>query len=168
MSVVIKTTTPFLIESVLISALKAADAEPKFINQALLPEFSQRNRIKIGDILTNRQDYNGRQFFRKVDDRWIIMHDQDEYQGKIISNLIDKRYIPVSRFLNEVEKYYGIAYQQHLNELAEQERIRIEQERKARIELTRKQTIAKAQTLGYSVKEIKKGDQIQMVLTRTV
>ena len=53
--------------------------------------------------------------------------------------------------------------------LAEQERIRLEEERKARVEATRQQAIAKAKSQGYSVKETtnSKG-QIQLVLTRMV
>lgn len=168
MSAVIKTATPFVIEEVLVTALDAVDAEPILVNQALLSEFSQRNRVRVGDILTNRQDYNGRQFFRKVEDRWILMHDRDEYNGKLVSKLVDKHYLPVSRFLTELGKYYDTAYQQYLDELAEQERIRLEEERKQRIEATRQQAIAKAKAQGYSVKESRKGGQIQLVLTRTV
>ncbi|WP_299020976.1 hypothetical protein [uncultured Photobacterium sp.] len=168
MSAVIKTGTPFVIESVLVAALEAVDAEPILVNQALLSEFSQRNRVTVGDILTNRQDYNGRQFFRKVEERWILIHDQDEYNGRLVSKLADKRYLPVSRFLIELGKHYDAAYLQHLDELAEQERIRLEEERKERIEAARQQAIAKAKAQGYSVKENRKGGQIQLVLTRTV
>jgi hypothetical protein len=167
MSAVIKTTTPFVIESVLFSALEAIEAEPKLITNDELCAMSQRNQLKLGDILTNRKDYNGRQFFRQQGDRWIFSHDSDEYSTGIVSQLVDRRYTPVSRFLADLKIAYDIGYQQHLEALAESERIRLEEERKARVEGIRQQAIAKAQ--GYSVKEgLTATGQVQLVLTRTV
>jgi uncharacterized protein (UPF0335 family) len=67
-----------------------------------------------------------------------------------------------------VSKEYGAAYQRHLDKLAEQERARVEEARKARVEATRKQVITNAKAQGYSVKEVRNGNKIQVVLTRTV
>ena len=168
MSAVIKTATPFVVEEVLMEALTAVGAEPQRVisNEVI---FEQRNRLQIGDILTSRSDYNGRQFFRFERDRWLMMHDSDEYQGRIVERLSEKGYTKVSRFLANLSSAYEVAYEKHLEKLAEQERIRLEKERKARVEATRQQTIAKAKTQGYSIKEItnSKG-QIQLVLTRMV
>lgn len=61
MSAVIKTVTPFVIEEVLMEALQTVGAEPQKVTSN---EAVQRNRLQVGDILTNRSDYNGRQLFR--------------------------------------------------------------------------------------------------------
>lgn len=167
MSAVIKTTTPFTDIALLMEALTELGAEPRLVEQGQ-HSTSQRNRIKVGDVVTNRRDYNGQQFFRQIDERWMLFHDSDEHQGEIISRLADKRYLPVARFLTEVGKQYEIAYQEHLEMLAEQERIQLENERKQRVSAMREQAIAKARAQGYSVKESQKGNQIQLVLTRTV
>ncbi|QYJ98869.1 hypothetical protein K0J45_06465 [Shewanella alkalitolerans] len=168
MSAVIKTATPFVIEEVLMEALTAVGAEPQRVTSSDV-DFVQRNRLQIGDILTNRSDYNGRQLFRFERDRWVMMHDSDEYAGRTVDRFSEKGYIKVSRFLTDVSGAYESAYEKHLEKLAEQERIRLEEERKARVETTRQQAIAKAKSQGYSVKETtnSKG-QIQLVLTRMV
>lgn len=169
MSAVIKTATPFVIESVLFSALEKVEAEPALVTKNEFFGISQRNQVQQGDILTNRSDYNGRQFFRKQGGRWILLHDGDEYRASIISQLVDRRYAPVSRFLEELSIAYDEAYEQHLEQVAENERIRLEQERKDRVQAIRQQAIAKAKAQGYSVKESKTSTgQIQLVLTRTV
>ncbi|WGY46236.1 hypothetical protein [Vibrio sp. ABG19] len=168
MSAVIKTTTPFVIEEVLIEALAVVGAEPQKVTSDGLG-LLQRNRLRIGDILTNRSDYNGRQLFRFERDRWVMMHDSDEYAGRTVDRFSVKGYTKVSRFLSDVSSAYESAYAKHLEKLAEQERIRLEEERKARVEKTRQQAIDKARSQGYSVKETtnSKG-QIQLVLTRMV
>lgn len=169
MSAVIKTATPFVIESVLFSALEQIEAEPSVVTHEVLLSISQRNSVQLGDILTNRCDYNGRQFFRKHGERWILLHDRDEYRTSIVSQLVDRRYTVVSRFLADLSLAYDSSYQQHLEQVAENERIRLEQERRDRVEATRQQAIAKAKAQGYSVKEGKTSTgQIQLVLTRTV
>jgi len=169
MSAVIKTTTPFVIEPVLFKALEAVGAEPQRVSSEVLRSISQRNQIQADDILTNRSDYNGRQLFRQQGERWVLLHDSDEHFGSVVSQLSDRRYTPVSRFLSELCLGYEAAYQQHLNELEEQERIRLEEERKARVERTRQQAIARAKSQGYSVKEGRTSTgQVQLVLTRTV
>jgi hypothetical protein len=169
MSAVIKTTTPFVIEAALFKALETLKSEPQLVSSEVLRCISQRNEIQTGDILTNRSDYNGRQFFRQQGERWVLLHDGDEYSGRVVSQLTDRRYTSVNRFLSELSLAYDVAYQQHVKELAEQERIRLEEERRARVENTRQQAIAKAKAQGYSVKESRTASgQIQLVLTRTV
>lgn len=169
MSAVIKTTTPFVLESVLFTALEASQAEPIVVTKDELSRISQRNQIMVGDILTNRNDYNGRQFFRQQGERWIFLHDSDEYRTSIQSQLADRRYTPVARFLSQLSQAYDAAYQVHLELIAENERIRLEQERKARVEAIRQQAIDRAKAQGYSVKESKTvTGQVQLVLTRTV
>jgi len=169
MSAVIKTTTPFVIESVLRDALQAIYAEPQLVTHELLAKFSQRNPLVVGDMLTNRSDYNGRQFFRLRRDRWVFVHDSDEHQGRIATANADRRYTPVHQFLTTVSTAYDRCYQTHLEELAEQERILLEEQRKERVEATRQQAIRKAKEQGYSIKEKRRDNgQIQLVLTRTV
>lgn len=168
MSAVIKTATPFTIEAVLIQALTAIGAEPDQIT-INSPTHDQRNILQPGDIITNRNDYNGRQAFRFVQDRWVLVHDADEMYATVTGKLGDKKYTPVTQFLTKVSDAYNLAYQQHLLQLAEKERMQLEEERKARVETTRLQAIAKAQAQGYSVKETRNSQgQIQLVLTRMV
>lgn len=169
MSAVIKTTTPFVIEDVLIQALEDVGAEPQRVTDDMYG-LNQRNRLLVGDILTNRSDYNGSQVFRFEGGRWVLMHDSDEYSSRVTSRLLgDKRYRPVARFLADVGSAYDKAYKRHLEMLAEQERIRLEEERKARVEKIRLQAIDKAKAQGYSVKETRNNKgQIQLVLTRMV
>lgn len=168
MSAVIKTTTPFVIESVLITALEATGAEPVVVTEQVMKSHHNRGGVKLGDILTNRSDYFGVQHFRFAEDRWILRHDSDEMNGRITSSLASKEYKRVGDFLQLVGTAYESAYQQHLEVLAEQERTRLEEERKKRVEATRQQAIIKAKAQGYSVKETKVGGQVQLVLTRTV
>lgn len=168
MSAVIKTTTPFIIQSVLFKALEAIGAEPKILTSDLASG-SRQGRAIIGDILTNRSDYNGIQYFHKQGERWVFLHDSDEYSARIESQLSDRKYTAVSRFLTNLSHAYDIAYQDHVEAVAEQERIRLENERKARVENIRQNAIAKAKARGYSVKQSETATgQIQLVLTRTV
>lgn len=169
MSAVIKTTTPFVIQSVLITALDEVGAEPLLVSDVVMNSNSHRGGILLGDILTNRSDYYGLQHFRFIGDRWILRHDSSEMNGRITaSQTTSKQYRKVGAFLQQVGQAYEIAYQQHIELLAEQERTRLEEERKKRVEATRQQAINKAKSQGYSVKEIRTDGQIQLVLTRTV
>ena len=168
MSAVIKTTTPFIIQSVIFKALEAIGAEPKILTSDLTSGLRQ-GRALAGDILTNGSDYNGSQFFHKQGERWVFLHDSDEYSARIESQLSDRKYTAVSRFLTELNHAYDIAYQDHVEAVAEQERLRLENERKARVESTRQNAIAKAKAQGYSVKQSETATgQIQLVLTRTI
>lgn len=168
MSAVIKTATPFTIEKVLLEALSAIGAEPEIIT-AYSSAHQQRSVLHIGDIVTNRSDYNGRQAFRFAQDKWVLIHDSEELSATITSKLGNRKYTPVTQFLAKLSDAYNLAYQQHLLQLEEQERAKLEAERKARVEATRKQAIAKAHVQGYAVKETRNGQgQIQLVLTRMV
>jgi hypothetical protein len=171
MSAVIKTNTPFIIESVLIEALQAVGAEPVKVTENILQDQRHSGGLLVGDILTNRSDYYGLQHFRLINNRWVLRHDSSEMSGRVKSakSAVSKGYSRVGAFLELVGQAYESAYQQYLDMLAEQERIRLEEERKARIEATRQQAIAKAKAQGYSVKETRNSkNQIQLVLTRTV
>jgi hypothetical protein len=170
MSAVIKTTTPFVLEEVLIKALEAVGAEPVRITASNTHSVQHRGGLCQGDILTNRSDYYGPQHFRLEGDRWILRHDSSEMNGRMTAqSTVSKHYLSVQKFLSTVSQQYDIAYQQHLEMLGEKERIRLEEERKARVEATRQQAIAKAKAQGYSVKETRNSKgQIQLVCTRMV
>lgn len=168
MSAVIKTSTPFTIELVLINALEVIGAEPVRINIINIKNYNQYGGLLEGDIVTNRRDYNGQQLFRFNGDIWQLQHDQDEYSAKVLSSKVTKQYQPVNRFLSTLNGAYQDAYLVHLEHVAEQERQRIEQDRIERVEMTRKQAIAKAKSQGYSVKEKHIKGKIQLVLTRSV
>ncbi|WP_275862469.1 hypothetical protein [Vibrio sp. CAU 1672] len=169
MSAVIKTATPFVIKSVLMKALEEVGAEPVLVTEQELRTFSHRGELQLGDILTNRTDYYGPQHFRQANEQWILRHDSSEMNGRVTTlSAASKGYKKVGDFLQLVGNAYQKAYQEHLEILAEQERIRLQEERKARVEATRMAAIEKAKAQGYSVKEVRKGQQIQLVLTRTV
>ena len=169
MSAVVKTATPFVIESVLFDALEKLGSEPQRINAENHRFVTQLNQIQMNDILTNREDYNGRQLFRLFGERWVLMHDSHEYNTQVVTKLADRRYAPVAKFLAELSLVYEQGYQQLLEKIAETERQRLEQERKERVESMRQQAIIKAKAQGYSVKENRTAaGQIQLVLTRTV
>jgi hypothetical protein len=167
MSAVIKTTTPFTIKEVLFSALATLGSEPVSITAENINNFRQRSNVAIGDIITNRRDYNGLQLFCFNGDVWQLQHDQDEYATSIVS-ATQKQYHSVSRFLNELNGTYQGCYKVHIDNIAELERQRIEQERIDRVATTRQQVIAKAKAQGYSVKEKHIRGKIQLVLTRSV
>ncbi len=170
MSAVIKTTTPFAIETVLIKALAVLGVEPLKVDASNITSLKHNGGVQLGDIFTNRKDYNGIQHFRFEQGRWILRHDSDEMNGHITaSTMASREYLSVQKFLSLLSKEYDIVYQEYLQELAEQERLRLEEQRKTRVEATRLQAIEKAKSQGYSVKETHniKG-QIQLVLTRMV
>lgn len=169
MSAVIKTVTPFVIEEVLLEALAAVGAEPVRIASLSQQAVRHNGGLLVGDILTNRSDYYGPQHFRFDGNRWVLRHDSSEMNGRVSSMLAEKHYSNVGRFLGEVGAAYEVAYQGYLARIAELERTRLDEERKARVEATRQQAIAKAKAQGYSIKETtnSKG-QIQLVLTRMV
>ncbi|MFA0570467.1 hypothetical protein [Vibrio gallaecicus] len=167
MSAVIKTTTPFTIKEVLFSALATLGAEPVSVTAENINRFRQRSNVTIGDIITNRRDYNGLQLFCFNGDVWQLQHDQDEYATRIVS-VTQKQYQSVSRFLNELNVAYQGCYKVHLDNIAALERQRIEQERIDRIAEARQQAIDKAIQQGYSVKEKHIRGKIQLVLTRSV
>ena len=169
MSAVVKTSTPFVIESVLLAALTDAGAEPIKITKQTLMQYQHSGGLRIGDILTNRSDYYGRQHFRQDGDRWLLRHDSSEMDGRITSRAINSpHYQKVGTFLQNLGVLYQQAYTKHLEILAEEERLRIEKERKERVEETRQQAIEKAKAQGYQIKEQRANGKIQLVLTRTV
>ncbi|MCC5452926.1 hypothetical protein LMJ53_14455 [Rheinheimera sp. UJ51] len=168
MSAVIKTVTPFTNESLLMKALTDIGAEPEKVTVNITDD-GHSSIIQYGDIVTNRSDYYGCQIFRFINDRWVLIHDEDEIDARVSSKLADKKYISVSKFLALLGDNYNVVYQQYLEQIAEQERITLEAERKIRVEKTRQQAIAKAKAQGYAVKEsINSQGQIQLVLTRMV
>ncbi|MFC6670775.1 hypothetical protein [Marinobacterium aestuariivivens] len=169
MSAVIKTLTPFTSQILLLEALEEVGAEPQLLDSAtMLRELRHRGGLQVGDILTNRRDYNGLQHFRRVGEVYQLRHDADEFNGSIISRLQDRKYRSVTDFLAQLEGAYKNAHQRLLQRLAEEERQRLEQERVARVEATRLKAIERAKAQGYSVKEHRANGKIQLVLTRTV
>jgi len=153
MSVVIKTLTPFTECDVLIEALASLNVS---------------TTVSGVKIITDRRDYQGLQHFIWNGDVYVFRHDSDELGGRIINNAIHRQYTPTRQFLSKLEIAYKTAYQLHLARLAEAERLRLEQERLARVEAVRANAIAKAKAQGYRVKEQKKNGKIQLVLTRTI
>lgn len=165
MSAVIKTTTPFVLEALLFQALTKLGYEPQYVCQNNISDFMGLNSIECGDLVTNRVDYNGHQHFRKQNDTWVLRHDADQYNARVLGS---KLYKKVAEFLSELEHEYLCEYELHLAKLAELERKEIEDQRKARIEATRQQAIAQAKAQGYTVKEKHINGKIQLVCVRHI
>jgi len=165
MSAVIKTTTPFALDIVLFQALINLGHEPKNVTVKNIRDFQGINGVECGDIATNRVDYNGHQHFRKQGELWVLRHDSDQYNARVLGS---KHYKKVAEFLSELEQEYVYEYEHYLAELAELEKKEIEEQRKARVEATRQQAIAKAQAQGYSVKEKHINGKVQLVCIRHI
>ena len=150
MSAVLRLSTPFVEKDLLVEALQSIDA---FLKVDL-----------NGGIQTKRNDDRGQQTFILTSQGHYIFQydsDSDRYPFGLPK-------MPVQQFMQQVEKAYVSAQQKKLERLAEEERIRVEEERKARVDKVRREAIMKAKNQGYAVRETRKGDQIQLVLTRTV
>ena len=170
MSAVIKTVTPFVIEELLLEALEAVGAQPIKVDASNLSEFAHSGGIELGDIITNRSDYYGRQHFRFVDDRWVLRHDSSEMNARVTAKSITSaQYQSVAKFLSQVGEHYSSAHEAYLARLAEEERMRLEAERQALVDAVRQQTIDKGKAQGYSIRETRNSkNEIQLVLTRIV
>lgn len=153
MSVVIKTLTPFTEQDVLISALENLDIKVDVVN---------------GELLTNRQDYQGLQKFVWNNSIYQLQHDSHELRGQIIGHSFGKVYTKVKEFLASVNTQYQIEYSKKLERIAQVERDRLERERLERVELTTARAIEKARSQGYNVTETRKNGKVKLVLTRTV
>ena len=160
MSAVVKTVTPFINKDFLLEALSAIECP---------------FQLSGNEILTDRRDYYGLQKFVFLDGRYVFVHDSSAENLRFgphypWGNIDSKEYKTVSSFLNSVEKQYTAAYNRAMERLEkerqEQERIRIEQERKAFVEKQRDTVIQKAKEMGYSVKESRANGKIKLVLVR--
>lgn len=152
MSAIIKTLTPFTEQDVLIEALSSLDVECQVNN----------NRI-----VTNRSDYQGVQYFELGEGVYRFSHDSDELNGRLNSQIMSKKYMPVKSFLGQLERAYKAAYQAKIMRIEKAERLRMEQIRLDRVEATRLEAIAKAKKQGFAVKESRCNGKIKLVLTRT-
>jgi len=161
MSAVIKTTTPFIDKECLLKAL-----------DKLMVKYT----VEQNDIITERIDYQGNQKFIFVRGKYKFQY--DSYTA-IRKNW--KQWKTTSSFLSSVEKEYIFIYNNKLAKLerlrqealAEQERIRIEEElrrieaeRKAFVEKQRKTIIEKAKAKGYSIQEKKVKNKIKLILVK--
>ena len=148
MSAIVKTATPFLNLEILCQAL-----EEQGVNISL-----QGDTI----VCLNRQDYYGQQKFQLNNGRYALLHDSSRtLRGGIRSN---------QDFLNALEESYNRLWNEQLSRLEaerlEAERQRLEQERIAYVQSQKQRIIEKAQAKGYTVKEVKKANKIQLVLIK--
>ncbi|MDY6977741.1 MAG: hypothetical protein SVW51_16320 [Pseudomonadota bacterium] len=167
MSAVITTATPFTIQDVLVNALDVLGYEPTIVTIDNVSTFNHSNPLQVSDIITNRIDYYGHQYFRLVNDQWVLLHDSSEMNGRLVSKT-SKQYQSVGLFLKELSAEYTKQYSIYLEYIAELEKQRIEAERKARVEKTRKRAIERAKAQGYVVKEKHINGKIQLVCSRTI
>lgn len=156
MSAVVKTITPFINKELLLQALDAIDC---------------KYTLRGNEIITERVDFYGNQKFVLKDGRFLFQHDSsanmEQYPWR---NLNLKEYKTVSSFLKAVEEKYLYFYNLKMEEIEkqrqEEERIRLENERKAFVEKQKERIIAKAKEQGYSVKEENVKGKIKLVLVR--
>lgn len=171
MSSVVKTITPFIDKGILLAALE---------------ECGCKYTINGNDILTDRKDYYGLQKFSFQGGRYVFMHDSSAENMRFgphypWGNIDLQKYKTVSSFLENIETHYNALYQKRLEEIElarqkavaaaerkrlEEEKIRLENERKAFVEKQKASIIEKAHAKGYSVKETKVNSKIKLVLVR--
>jgi len=125
MSSVVKTVTPFINKELLLKALDAVGCKYK---------------IKGNEIITDRNDYYGKQKFVFMNNRYCFLHDSSAENMRFgphypWGNIDSKKYKTVSEFLSATGRIYNELYQKQLEELerrrlaaiAEAERLRKEQ-----------------------------------------
>jgi len=155
MSAVVRTHTLFLDKECLLEALDV---------------IGTKYTVQGNMIVTDRVDYYGPEKFIWENDRFLFVHDSTANKEQRYpwnrNNL--KEWVSVGSFLRSVDAEYRNAYGVKMERIAEEER-RAEEERiRNMIEGKRSEIIAKAREKGYYIKETKEGNQIQLVLTRTV
>jgi hypothetical protein len=163
MSAIVYTPTPFIDKQLLCKALAT-----------LKVEFVEGQFRGHQALITNRQDYYGRQTFVQRDGCFALTHDSSAQLGSYPWRKENwGTYKTISEFLLAVESAYNTCYQNHLLALeqlaaaqAEAERLRIENERIAYIAAKKEAIIAKAKEQGYAVKEKKVGENIQLILVK--
>lgn len=156
MSAVVKTITPFINQELLLQALDAVGC---------------KYTIQGNEIITERVDYYGNQKFVFINGRYQFQHDSSaNRQFYPWRNINVKELRTVSSFLEAVEAQYHYFYEKKMEELEkqrrEEERIRLENERKAFVEKQKQTIIAKAKEKGYTVKEEKVKGKVKLVLVR--
>lgn len=171
MSSIVKTITPFIDKDILCLALEECGCQYKVVGD---------------EILTDRKDFYGLQKFSLQKGRYVFMHDSSAEDMRYGSrypwgNINMQEYKTVSSFLENVETHYKILYNKRMEEIQrahqqtiaeverkrlEQERIRMEKERKDFVDNQKKAIIEKAEAMGYYVKEENAGNKIKLVLVR--
>jgi uncharacterized protein (UPF0335 family) len=153
MSAVVKTVTPFTQRDLLLEALD---------------ELGIVYQEKGKAIITERVDYYGAQCFIYEQGAYRFQHDSSaNVQSYSWRQLNFKEWKTVSAFLGAVEKAYHQAYERLQQRLAAEERRRLEEERKRFVEQQKQAVIQRAKEQGYNIKEIRKGNKIQLQLVRT-
>ncbi len=147
MSAVVKTVTPFTQRDLLLEALD---------------ELGVVYHEKGNAIMTERVDDYGAQRFIYEQGAYRFQHDSSPWR-----KLNFKEWKTVSAFLGAVEKAYHQAYERLQQRLAEEERRLLEEERKRFVEQQKQVVIQRAKKQGYNIKEIRKGNKIQLQLVRT-
>ena len=140
MSCVVKTVTPFIDKDILCEALKEVGCKCTVQGERIVTDIRD---LSIG-FQTFERDKNG---------KYVLM----------AYSYTDKNR---AEFIQKIETHYNALYQKRLEEIAEAERIRLEEERKAYVEKQKASITAKAKELGYSVKEKKVENKIKLVLVR--
>jgi hypothetical protein len=194
MSSVVKTITPFINRDLLLQALD---------------KIGCNYTISGNEIITDRQDYYGKQKFVFRNGKFVFLHDSSAENMRFgphypWGNIDLKEYKKVSSFLNVVEKEYNAIYKYQLEELerkrlaaiaeaerlhrerlseqerlrllakaeeerkkAEEEKLRLERERREYVAKQRAAIIEKAREQGYDIQETVVDNKIKLVLVQT-
>ncbi|MCL1993754.1 MAG: hypothetical protein FWG66_12500 [Spirochaetes bacterium] len=139
MSSIVRTVTPFINREILLEALAAVGCN---------------YTIQGNTVVTDRRDNRGLQKFELTGGRYKYVY----YSGDQLA---------VGSFLKNVGEQYSKIYKRKLEELAEKERQRLEQERRDFVEKQRSAIVAKAKEQGYDVRETVVDNKIKLVLVQT-
>jgi DNA-binding transcriptional regulator YhcF (GntR family) len=163
-SSVVKTRTPFLNMEILMQALDA---------------ISCAYTVGGNNIITKRTDYRGQQKFVFQNGKYLFQHEDGDYGLRQYGT---ETHNPTHSFLAAVEKEYNAIYKRRLEELerkrltaiveaerkkAEEEKQRLERERKEFVAKQRAAIIEKAKEQGYNVQETVVDNKIKLVLVQT-
>ncbi|UGV41776.1 hypothetical protein J7W08_05745 [Methanococcoides orientis] len=154
MSAIVKTTTAFTNKALLLETLD---------------EMGVGYELKGNKVVTDRMDYYGHQCFEYgKNGSFNFQHDSSAEKMNYPWRSINFReWKTVTSFLEAVEVGYKGAYTRMLERLAEEERLREEERRKQYVESVRNETIERAKSQGYIVKETRQDNKIKLVLSRT-
>ncbi len=128
-----------------------------------LDSVGTKYHVENNIIYTDRIDWYGEQHFVKEGERYVFVHEQGFpvfYEGDL------SEWQDVSTYLNNVSEGYKKYYQIKIRRLSEEERKREIERKKQIVEEKKQQIIKDAKAKGYTVKEKKNGNKIQLVLVR--
>ena len=184
MSSVIKTVTPFINKEMLLEALKAIGCKYTVQGDTIITDRhdyngTQRFMLKQGRFVfvhdsgrwgdIDRAKYKTvSSFLGAVGDEYNAIHKRrlEELERRRLAAIAEAERLR-SEQLAEQERLKLLAQAEEERKRAEEEKIRLEQERKEFVEKQRAAIVAKAKEQGYDVRETVVDNKIKLVLVHT-